>query len=129
MASKTTLRYVILYVDDVDRAVAFYSKVFGFKPGMRQGPYAELATGKVTLALSERGFVTKELGLKPGPKGAGSSEIGMVVSEEEVPLVYQAALDAKATSVVAPKKQPWGQLVSYVRDLDGHLIEICSPND
>lgn len=129
MASQATLKYVILYVDDVDQAVSFYTTVFGFAPGMRQGPYAEIATAGVTLALSQRDFVSKELGLAPGPKGAGSSEIGIVVPEADVQKVYKAALDAKATSVIAPKKQPWGQLVSYVRDLDGHLIEICSPND
>jgi hypothetical protein len=26
-----------------------------------------------------------------------------------------------------PKIKPWGQVVAYVRDLDGFLIEVCSP--
>jgi hypothetical protein len=28
---------------------------------------------------------------------------------------------------VPPTVKPWGQTVSYVRDLDGFLVEICSP--
>ena len=129
MASRVTLKYVILYVDNVERARSFYGGVFGFKEGMRQGPYAELATGAVTLAVSERTFVSEHLGVEPGPKGSGSSEIGIVVPEEEVEALYAAALRAGATPVLAPTRQPWGQRVSYVRDPDGHLIEICSPNE
>lgn len=129
MSPKPSLKYVILYVEDVDRASSFYSSVFGFKERMRQGEYAELDTGAVTLAVSGRQFVSKHLGVKPGPKGAGSSEIGVVVPEAKVDGVYRSAISAGAMPVIAPKKQPWGQLVSYVRDPDGHLVEICSPND
>ncbi|WP_083994044.1 hypothetical protein [Gelidibacter algens] len=25
-----------------------------------------------------------------------------------------------------PKQKPWGQIVAYIRDLDGFLIEICT---
>jgi lactoylglutathione lyase len=28
---------------------------------------------------------------------------------------------------MAPTKKPWGQTVAYVRDLDGHLVELCTP--
>ena len=38
-----------------------------------------------------------------------------------------AALAAGATAVRAPAKKPWGQIVSYVRDNNGFLVEICSP--
>ncbi len=31
------------------------------------------------------------------------------------------------TLVVEPNTKPWGQVVAYVRDLDGFLIEICTP--
>lgn len=123
------LGYVILYVDDLGKALKFYQDVFGFTEKMRQGPYGELSTGATTLALSEREFVRSHLGLRPGPKGDGSSEVGFVVSSDELKACYQRALDAGATSVVEPKKQPWGQVISYVRDLDGHLIEICTPTN
>jgi lactoylglutathione lyase len=129
MKATPVLKYVILYVDSVDKALTFYRQTFGLAEKMRQGPYAELDTGAVTLALSEREFVTSHLGVKPGQKGAGSSEIGFVVPKDKVDAVFKAAKAAGAKEVIAPKEQPWGQRVSYVRDPDGHLVEICSPND
>jgi hypothetical protein len=36
---------------------------------------------------------------------------------------------ARATLVLKPKKKPWGQIVAYVRDLDGNLVELCTAVD
>jgi lactoylglutathione lyase len=129
MTSVARLGYVILYVDNMDATLKYYSDVFGLKEKMRQGPYAEVSTGATTLAFSEREFVTHHLGLTPGPKGQGSSEIALVVSSDELTACYQRALSAGGTSVAEPKKQAWGQVISYVRDPNGHLIEICTPTD
>ncbi|HEU4582834.1 MAG TPA: VOC family protein [Polyangiaceae bacterium] len=129
MASATPkLKYIILYVEDLDRAVGFYQKAFQLEEKMRQGPYAEMNTGAVTLGLVTRDFVGEHTGIKL-PAGGGASEIAFVVSEAAVPKQFEAALAAGGTSVLKPRKQPWGQLVSYVRDPDGHLVEICSPTD
>jgi len=38
----------------------------------------------------------------------------------------QKATSFGAVIVSEPKKKPWGQVVAYVRDLDGFLIEICT---
>ena len=38
----------------------------------------------------------------------------------------QKAREAGATLVSAPENKPWGQMVAYVRDLDGFLVEICT---
>jgi lactoylglutathione lyase len=129
MTTKAALKYVILYVDDLSKTLTFYADVFGFEEKMRQGPYAEVSTGDTTLAFTEREFVTKHLGLKPGPKGAGSSEVGIVVPKDEVAAFFKKAVTCGAEGVLAPKEQPWGQIVSYVKDPNGHLLEICSPND
>jgi uncharacterized glyoxalase superfamily protein PhnB len=40
---------------------------------------------------------------------------------------FQQAIDAGATVVEALVTKPWGQQVGYVRDLNGFLIEICTP--
>jgi lactoylglutathione lyase len=39
---------------------------------------------------------------------------------------FDQAIDAGAEAVSFPVKKPWGQTVSYVRDLNGLLVEICS---
>jgi catechol 2,3-dioxygenase-like lactoylglutathione lyase family enzyme len=52
-------------------------------------------------------------------------EIGFVT--DDVPAAWDAALAAGAIVVSPPTTKPWGQTVAYVRDLDGMLIEICTP--
>jgi lactoylglutathione lyase len=44
-----------------------------------------------------------------------------------VKALYDKAVAAGAEKVEAPNDKPWGQLVSYVRDPDGNLVNICSP--
>jgi lactoylglutathione lyase len=41
-------------------------------------------------------------------------------------LTFARAPAAGAISYVGPTTKPWGQVVSYVRDLNGCLVEICS---
>ncbi len=125
--SEPKLGYVILYVEDLDRALGFYTRVLGFNEKARHPGYAELLTGETILGLVERSFVADHfLGQLP-PPGQGSSEIAVVVEREEVDGLYRRAVEAGATALKPPADQPWGQRVSYVRDPDGHLVEICSP--
>lgn len=121
------LGYVILYVESLDRAMSFYAELFGFEERRRMGPYGELDTGNTTLAFSERAFVAEHLLGELPEAGQGSSEIGVVVERERVQTLYSTAIASGCTAIKPPAEQPWGQLVSYVRDLDGHLLEICSP--
>jgi uncharacterized glyoxalase superfamily protein PhnB len=37
------------------------------------------------------------------------------------------AVAAGAALVTPPAQKPWGQTVAHVRDLNGVLIEICTP--
>ncbi len=128
-SSTPALGYVILYVESLDRAISFYCEALGFQLKFRQGPYGELVTGATTLALSERAFVREHIfgGVELPLAGQGCSEIGVLVPEAEVDGLYRRAVQAGAQAVVEPVAQPWGQRISYVRDLDGHLVEICSP--
>jgi lactoylglutathione lyase len=36
-------------------------------------------------------------------------------------------MQAGAIIAEEPKQKPWGQTVAYLRDIDGFLIEICTP--
>lgn len=36
-------------------------------------------------------------------------------------------MSAMLESPAPPERQPWGQTVSYVRDPDGFLVELCTP--
>ena len=39
----------------------------------------------------------------------------------------EAVVRAGGTVLEAPKSKPWGQVVAYVRDIDGFLVEVCTP--
>ena len=85
------------------------------------------ATGDTILGLAERDFVAGHFTGELPPPGQGASEIAVVFAREEVRPAYERALAAGAQAVVEPREESWKQLVSYVRDPDGHLLEICSP--
>ena len=121
------LGYVILWVEDVERALRFYIGTLGFTQKARHGDYVELDTGPTTLALVARRFVRDELHLEVFPPGRESAEICVVVPRDAVGSTFARAVAAGASAVQEPHEQPWGQIVSYVRDLDEHLVEICSP--
>ena len=36
------------------------------------------------------------------------------------------AVAVRAVGYVEPHAKPWGQVVAYVRDLNGFLVELCS---
>jgi lactoylglutathione lyase len=123
--------WTILYVKDVTRAVDFYERAFGFPrkflhPG---GAYAELDTGATTLAFVSQDQARESLksdfqATDPQAKPLGF-EVAFVTSD--VKASYELAVAAGAAAVLPPTAKPWGQIVSYVRDLDGVLVEIASP--
>ena len=40
---------------------------------------------------------------------------------------FARAVENGASALAEPKEQPWGQVVAYVRDPFGTLVEIASP--
>jgi uncharacterized glyoxalase superfamily protein PhnB len=46
---------------------------------------------------------------------------------EDVKGGFEKAVTAGAVAVKVPETTPWGQTVAYVRDLNGLLVELCSP--
>ncbi|MBC99332.1 MAG: glyoxalase [Halobacteriovoraceae bacterium] len=123
------LGYNLLYVNDVPTTMDFYEKAFGLKKGFlhAEGDYGEMITGETKL-----GFVSHKLAGSHGfsyrkqtTSELPSFEIGFVsVNVEEA---FNKAIENGATSVKGPEVKPWGQVVSYVQDNNGFLIEICSP--
>ena len=123
--------YTILYVKDVTKSIEFYEQAFGFarKFISPDNDYGELNTGETTISFASKklashnlneGFIESSLEDKPF-----AIEIGFIV--ENVPEVLQKATSFGAVIVSEPVEKPWGQVVAYVRDLDGFLLEICTP--
>lgn len=124
------LGYTIIYVADVPRSIAFYEAAFGLERKFihESNLYGELDTGETTLAFA--GIEAAEMNglsvLPNTPKGpAAAWEICLVT--DDVNAAYDRAVSNGCSPVSGPSEKPWGQTVSYVRDLDGCLVEIASP--
>ena len=126
-----TYSYTILYVQDVTRSIEFYERAFGFKrkfiaPG---NSYGELSTGATTLSFAsielaksnlKEGFIMSSLKNKP-------LAVEIAFATPDVEKVYNKAIKEGATAEAPATEKPQGQTVAYVRDIDGFLIEICTP--
>lgn len=121
--------YVVLLVDDLDRALQFYCEMLGLPLGHRSGPFAQLATGLTRVALYERGAMAETLGreLQPPALDAPGFELGFKVDDCDT--TYEELVAAGATPAVPPTDRPWGQRTAYVRDPDGHLVELAQDLD
>jgi catechol 2,3-dioxygenase-like lactoylglutathione lyase family enzyme len=117
--------YVVLIVADLDRSLAFYVDRLGLTLNHRSGPYAQLATGRTRLSLYQREAMAETLGvsLRAPDADAPGFEIGFKVAD--VDAAHAELADAGVSSVVAPTTRPWGQRTAYLRDPDGHLIELA----
>jgi lactoylglutathione lyase len=122
------LGYVIHYVPDVVAASAFYKAAFGLETRfVAEGQFAELVTGETALGFADEKFIEDMVGVfqpnRPDSPPAGT-EVAFVV--DDVELAYKKALFNGAVAVMAPKQKPWGQIVAYVRDCNGALVELCT---
>lgn len=122
--------YTIVYVPDVKAAIMFYQSAFGFAVRFNADDwdYAELESGDTTLAFAaER--MADEMGVTIAPNRPDATAAGIELAfvTDKVDEDYAKAIGAGATAISEPHQMPWGQTVSYVRDLNGVLIEICSP--
>jgi len=127
------LGYVVAWVPDVAATVAFYEQAFGLQCrsvrtyGMTT--WAEMDTGGTTLAFAseteaEQLFADGFRSNRPGDPPAALL-ISLLVDDVEA--TYQAALAVGAIGRDAPEREPWGQVVARMRDMNGLLVSLASP--
>ncbi len=123
--------YTILYVRDVEKTISFYENAFGLKrkfiaPG---NVYGEMDTGATTLSFAEIEFAKANLknGAIASDLTAQPFAIEIAFTTDHVQKVYENAIQAGATAEAEPKFKPHGQTVAYVRDINGFLVDICTP--
>jgi len=123
--------YTILYVEDVKKTIEFYKKAFGFeiKFSTPENDYAELLSGETTLAFAslelgksnfKNGFI--ESSLKEKPFG-----VNLAFTTENVEELMEQAIKEGAVILEEAIVKPWGQKVGYIKDINGFLVEICTP--
>ncbi|MFK7833256.1 MAG: VOC family protein [Winogradskyella sp.] len=123
--------YTILYVDDVEKTISFYENAFGFQKKFitPEHDYGELISGETTIAFAsnvlgqsnfEKGFQTLDATKKP-------NGVEMAFTTETIEVDFKKAIDAGAIEYEPIVEKSWVQKVGYLRDLNGFLIEICTP--
>lgn len=121
--------YTILYVEDVTTTVNFYEKAFDLKRAFvhESNQYAEMQTGATKLA-----FASFEMAKLNVPQFANIKKMEALPPAElafiadDVELAFNKAVSAGALEIKKPMQKPWGQIVGYVTDCNGFLVEICS---
>jgi lactoylglutathione lyase len=125
----TALGYCVLHVADVAAALEFYERAFGLRRRMiEDGIYAELETGETVLAFSERRYAESYACRTVAAERSGPPpSIEVALFTDDVARLHERALAAGAEHVRSAETKPWGQVVSFVRDPDGYLVQLCSP--
>lgn len=121
------LNYVIVYVDDVAKAAEFYEKAFGLKTKFihESKMYAEMHSGETVLAFSDNGMMKMNIGIEPLRGIKNCFEIAF--SADDVPQAFEQAVSNGAKELKRPEEKPWDQIVAYVQDPFGTIVEICTP--
>jgi catechol 2,3-dioxygenase-like lactoylglutathione lyase family enzyme len=117
--------YVVLIVEDVARAVGFYTRALGLRLAHDAGTYAQLDTGPTRVGLYQRAAMSQTLGRplrRPDPDRPGF-ELGFKVADCDQ--AYARLLGQGAEPGAPPTDRPWGQRTAYVLDPDGHLVELA----
>lgn len=124
------LGYTIIYVPDVAQSVAFYQAAFDLPLRFitPEGDYAEMETGATTLSFASETLAASH-GFDFAPNRTGNPPAGFEIClvTDDVPAAHARAVAAGAVSLSEPNSKPWGQVVSYLRDPNGVLVELATP--
>lgn len=121
-----------LFVEDMEKMVAFYRDLLGFEIKYKKGESNVylLKDGTVFMLYGRNDFekmMNRKFKYLQGLNG--HFEIALSVKNyAEVDRVYEDLLSKGVRGVMAPTTEPWGQRTSYIADPEGNLIEIGSFN-
>ncbi len=124
------LGYIIIYVADVPATLAFYEAAFGARIRFVHDSqlYGELDTGSTVLAFAgNEAAEMADLAIRPNDPATPAAGWEVCFVTDDVAAAFDRALAQGCTAVTRPEAKPWGQTVSYVRDMNGCLVEIASP--
>jgi catechol 2,3-dioxygenase-like lactoylglutathione lyase family enzyme len=120
-----------LYVDDLDRSVAFYQRLFRFAVMTHDFRMAALAVpGREALLLFKKGASTQPsetpFGLIPAHDSQGVQHLCFAIAADGLD-AWRTHLDAQRVAVESELRWPSGATSLYFRDPDDHSLEVATP--
>ncbi|MDP9326694.1 MAG: VOC family protein [Actinomycetota bacterium] len=116
------VRYVILYVRDLEASAAFYRDAVGFPFKLRDAGYAEFVTGEARFGLLERARASDLIGREP-TEGGPAGEILFLVDDVDAKAERLRGLGVEFLS--GPVDRPWGHRTLHLLDPDGFVVELA----
>jgi uncharacterized glyoxalase superfamily protein PhnB len=120
---------LILYVRDQARACGFYRAVLACEPSLDVPGMTEFSVGGTTLGLMPEAGIARLLGeaiVSPSSSKVPRAEAYLVVDDPEAHHARALAAGARELLPLAPRD--WGHDVSYVADLDEHVLAFARPS-
>lgn len=118
-----------LLVEDMGRAIDFYTRLLGFRLSM-SGPesetpmFAELTNGPARLVLLARDFVLAQIPKMPAPVAQGGSIVQIPVASPEAARNLYSSLQS-AVSMLLPLRDVGNGWVEFAFcDPDGNMIVV-----
>jgi catechol 2,3-dioxygenase-like lactoylglutathione lyase family enzyme len=131
MPALTGVLETALYVDDVERAVEFYTRVMGFETLFVSERAAGLnVADKQVLLLFLKGGTREPIvsrrGTIPPHDGDGNLHMAFAIPAESLD-EWEATLAANDVAIEARYSWERGGHSIYFRDPDGHVVELVTP--
>ncbi|MBV8373054.1 MAG: VOC family protein [Candidatus Eremiobacteraeota bacterium] len=115
---------VTLYVDDIDRAVDFYTKKLGWQKTM-DVPMGEDRWVTVAPAEESTAFVLSTSGPEGKPEKIGGMS-GVILETDNVYTTHQQLKQSGVEFTDEPREEPWG-LWAMFKDSEGNVHGLHSP--
>jgi catechol 2,3-dioxygenase-like lactoylglutathione lyase family enzyme len=112
---------VCLLVSDLDRSLAFYRDTLGLTLNSQDTGYADFKLGETLLAIFQKDAATA---MFPESHMGGSGGAVYAYVVEDIKVACRQLKEKGIEIFEGPKKVPWGQMVAYFKDPDGHIWEL-----
>jgi catechol 2,3-dioxygenase-like lactoylglutathione lyase family enzyme len=120
-----------LHVGDLEAAIAFYQRLFGFEIMARDDRFCAFNVApRDVLLLFKRGASTKPMpvpgGVIPSHDGQGQMHIAFAIAAQDL-AGWESRLADQGIAVESTVHWPAGGTSLYFRDPDQHLVELATP--
>jgi lactoylglutathione lyase len=118
-----------LFVDDVERAVAFYRRVLGFAEDhhVTDRRYVPMRRGQARIGIGRAAELPEDHPVRRTAGERGGLGVEIVLEIPDLEAAYHHAQSAGHPLASELVRQPWGLLDFRVLDPDGYYLRITEP--